>query len=80
MDENELHLISYPPTELCKPRLSTSLCITDFFHTETVKSVNKFISLLQIAVNTKIHVQLMASDSFVVYIISRKWIECALQS
>ena len=39
-----------------------------FFHTETVKSINKLISLLQIAVNTKIHVQLMASDSFIVYI------------
>ena len=51
-----------------------------FFHTETVKSINKLISLLQIAVNTKIHVQLMASDSFIVYIISRKWSECTLQS
>ena len=51
-----------------------------FFYTETVKSVKKLISLLQIAVNTKIHVQLLTSDRFVVYIISRKWSECTLQS
>ena len=51
-----------------------------FFYTETVKSVKKLISLLQIAVNSKIHVQLLTSDRFVVYIISRKWSECTLQS
>ena len=55
-------------------------CAVLFFDSETVKSVKKLISLWQIAVNTKIHVQLMASDRFVVYIISRKWSECALQS